>query len=530
MRKHPSAAKRHRQSITRHDRNQAIRSRVRTSVRHVREALATQNAAEAQEHLQHATRTIDKAVSKGVLHRNTASRKISRLTRALASADRPRLIGGRASPTTAAAPRRCRASAPSPRASPADRRCRSCSPDRSRRGGRARGGGRADDGRGARAETRAADRDGRRPRVARPPRYGRAPPAPRRRERSSSVAAIAPTIAIGAAPSSSASPSARVAPAPSRAAERVGDLEVAVLAAGRGERARRRRALIGRLSGTAAASLSSSLASSSRSRAGAVDEERARIRLEPVPALLGEGVGPLPHLAGARVIDRDALGELAAAREEPPAQVGRPCDDDERHLRRLPLERIGEPLVAALVERLGAAQDHQRPRPEQRRRLDRVRDGSRRRRRRDGSSDGDGCPPPRRAGGARRARARRDSRRTRRAAPRRAGRAAAAGRAQKSSMICWYTSRARLADDALDGLPAEALGELNVGEAAEILGIERGAAKLRRRGDDHGGDALVVARGTQPARLPHQLAGIAAAQRRDRGRASSGRSAPRPRG
>jgi small subunit ribosomal protein S20 len=83
MRKHPSAAKRHRQSLTRHDRNQAIRSRVRTSVRHVREALESQNAGDAQERLQQATRAIDKAVTKGVLHRNTASRKISRLTRAL---------------------------------------------------------------------------------------------------------------------------------------------------------------------------------------------------------------------------------------------------------------------------------------------------------------------------------------------------------------------------------------------------------------------------------------------------------------
>ena len=83
MRKHPSAAKRHRQSITRHDRNQAIRSRVRTSVRQVREALAESNTGAAQERLQQATRVIDKAVTKGVLHRNTASRKISRLTHAL---------------------------------------------------------------------------------------------------------------------------------------------------------------------------------------------------------------------------------------------------------------------------------------------------------------------------------------------------------------------------------------------------------------------------------------------------------------
>ena len=83
MAKHPSAAKRHRQSIKKQARNQAIRSRVRTSVRHVRDSLASENADEAKSRLEQATRTIDKAVTKGVLHRNTASRKISRLTQAL---------------------------------------------------------------------------------------------------------------------------------------------------------------------------------------------------------------------------------------------------------------------------------------------------------------------------------------------------------------------------------------------------------------------------------------------------------------
>jgi small subunit ribosomal protein S20 len=83
MAKHPSAAKRHRQSVTKHTRNQSILSRVRTTVRYVREALSTQNATEAEARLKQATRTIDKAVTKGVLHRNTASRKISRLARAL---------------------------------------------------------------------------------------------------------------------------------------------------------------------------------------------------------------------------------------------------------------------------------------------------------------------------------------------------------------------------------------------------------------------------------------------------------------
>ena len=81
--KHPSAQKRHRQSVKRQTRNTAIRSRVRTYVRRLREAIAAGNTSEAAERLLSATRAINKAATKGVLHRNTASRKISRLTLAV---------------------------------------------------------------------------------------------------------------------------------------------------------------------------------------------------------------------------------------------------------------------------------------------------------------------------------------------------------------------------------------------------------------------------------------------------------------
>jgi small subunit ribosomal protein S20 len=83
MNKHPSAQKRHRQSLKRHARNQAIRSRVRTFVKRVRESIDARDAGSAAELLRGATRALDKAVTKGVLHRNTAARKISRLTRAV---------------------------------------------------------------------------------------------------------------------------------------------------------------------------------------------------------------------------------------------------------------------------------------------------------------------------------------------------------------------------------------------------------------------------------------------------------------
>ncbi len=83
MNKHPSAQKRHRQSVKRQARNTAIRSRVRTYVRQLREAIAAGDTGEAKTRLLTATRAIDKAATKGIFHRNTASRKIARLTLAV---------------------------------------------------------------------------------------------------------------------------------------------------------------------------------------------------------------------------------------------------------------------------------------------------------------------------------------------------------------------------------------------------------------------------------------------------------------
>ena len=86
MTKHPSAQKRHRQSVKRETRNHAIRSRVRTFVRRVRESIAAGKADEASDLLRVASRALDKAVTKGVIHRNTAARKKSALARRLATA------------------------------------------------------------------------------------------------------------------------------------------------------------------------------------------------------------------------------------------------------------------------------------------------------------------------------------------------------------------------------------------------------------------------------------------------------------
>jgi small subunit ribosomal protein S20 len=78
---HKSAVKRNRQSIARNARNTHIRSTMRTFVKQVREAVAGGNAEAAQAALVRAIPFIDKAATKGVIHKATASRKISRLTK-----------------------------------------------------------------------------------------------------------------------------------------------------------------------------------------------------------------------------------------------------------------------------------------------------------------------------------------------------------------------------------------------------------------------------------------------------------------
>ena len=77
-----SAAKRQRQSEVRRVRNRAIRSRVRTSVRRVRESIEAGDRAVVETGLRAVTRELDRAVSKSVLTRNSAARYKGRLHRA----------------------------------------------------------------------------------------------------------------------------------------------------------------------------------------------------------------------------------------------------------------------------------------------------------------------------------------------------------------------------------------------------------------------------------------------------------------
>jgi len=77
---HKSAEKRNRQSKKRRERNVSIKSKVKTSVKKVLAAVEKKDA-EAKNILKSTISTITKAASKGVLHKNTASRKVSRLTK-----------------------------------------------------------------------------------------------------------------------------------------------------------------------------------------------------------------------------------------------------------------------------------------------------------------------------------------------------------------------------------------------------------------------------------------------------------------
>ncbi len=64
-------------------RNKAVKSEVKTVVKNVEAAVAVGNKEDADKALTLATSKISKAASKGILHKNTASRKISRLTLAV---------------------------------------------------------------------------------------------------------------------------------------------------------------------------------------------------------------------------------------------------------------------------------------------------------------------------------------------------------------------------------------------------------------------------------------------------------------
>jgi len=81
----PQSKKRARQAIRRTDVNKARRSRIRTFLRQVDEAVESGDAAAAKEALRLAQPELMRGVTKGIMHKNTASRKISRLAASIKS-------------------------------------------------------------------------------------------------------------------------------------------------------------------------------------------------------------------------------------------------------------------------------------------------------------------------------------------------------------------------------------------------------------------------------------------------------------
>jgi small subunit ribosomal protein S20 len=79
MANHFSALKRARQTEKRTGRNRANTSRLRTTLRDLRESLSKGEKKSAEEVFRQTVSGLDKAVQKGVLHKNTASRYKSRL-------------------------------------------------------------------------------------------------------------------------------------------------------------------------------------------------------------------------------------------------------------------------------------------------------------------------------------------------------------------------------------------------------------------------------------------------------------------
>ena len=80
-----SAKKRILANQTKAARNKAIRSEVKSSIKKVEAAVAAKDKAAAEEALKNAISVIEAAGSKGVYHKNTSSRKVSRLTKAVNS-------------------------------------------------------------------------------------------------------------------------------------------------------------------------------------------------------------------------------------------------------------------------------------------------------------------------------------------------------------------------------------------------------------------------------------------------------------
>jgi small subunit ribosomal protein S20 len=83
-----SQIKRIRQNEKAHQRNKAVKSALKTHVRKFREAADTGSVEEATAALRAATRQLDKAVSKGVIHKNQAANRKSAIAKRLSELEK----------------------------------------------------------------------------------------------------------------------------------------------------------------------------------------------------------------------------------------------------------------------------------------------------------------------------------------------------------------------------------------------------------------------------------------------------------
>jgi small subunit ribosomal protein S20 len=81
-----SQIKRNRQNAKRAEGNKAVRTALKTSTKKVRASVSAGDAEEATAQQREAARALDKAASKGIVHKRTAARRKSRLAKAAASA------------------------------------------------------------------------------------------------------------------------------------------------------------------------------------------------------------------------------------------------------------------------------------------------------------------------------------------------------------------------------------------------------------------------------------------------------------
>ena len=80
-----SQIKRNRQNEKRAERNKTVRTALKTSTKKVRTAIGSGDAEAATSQQREASRALDKAVAKGIVHKRTAARRKSRLAKAASS-------------------------------------------------------------------------------------------------------------------------------------------------------------------------------------------------------------------------------------------------------------------------------------------------------------------------------------------------------------------------------------------------------------------------------------------------------------